>query len=205
MWPAGRHNCDELGTAAPHGRPRPVAPAQEGAHSDLRAAHAPLCISGCTAASPVDAGPRPGASRTTLWNPAASGTRPGPESPRPAAVPPEPCRPAACPASPAPVAPRPELTWVPGAGGPRPHLWARLPPPPPPGPPTRPPPTFGFPGTAGAAAWESPKAPPSRPRPATPRPAPRPLGLGWALRRRRRSGHRRPLRGPRVRRETDAA
>lgn len=62
-------------------------------------------------------GGRPGASRTTLWNPATAGTRPGPEAPRPAAVLPVPCRPAARPASPAPVAPRPSS---PRPGGPRP-------------------------------------------------------------------------------------
>lgn len=102
------------GTAAQHGGrggPRPVAPDRE-----------PLPAQICAPPTPPSASPaaqwpagwtpgsRPRASRTTLWNPAAAGTRPGPEAPRPAAVLPVPCRPAARPASPAPVAPRPELT-----------------------------------------------------------------------------------------------
>lgn len=99
------------GTAAQHGRPRPVAPDRELLPAQSCAPPTPPLhlqlhrgrLGGC-----------PGASRTALWNPAAAGTRPGPETPRPAAVLPVPCRPAARPTSPAPVAPGPELTSSPG-------------------------------------------------------------------------------------------
>lgn len=157
------------GTAAQHGRPRPVAPDRELLPAQSCAPPTPPLhlqlhrgrLGGC-----------PGASRTALWNPAAAGTRPGPETPRPAAVLPVPCRPAARPTSPAPVAPGPELTSSPGptaharASGPGSLRHLRQ------GPPTRPPPTFGFPALPELRLGKSPKAPPSRPRPVAPRHAP---------------------------------
>lgn len=82
--PRGWHNCAESsGTAASTGgRGRLLL---TGSYFLLRSArrprpplHLPL--------HPGRLGGRPGASRTTLWNPAAAGTRPGPEAPRPAAV-----------------------------------------------------------------------------------------------------------------------
>lgn len=175
--PRAGTTAQSSGTAVPHGRPRPVAPAREPLLAQICAPPTPPSASLAAPWPPRwTPGPRPGASRTTLWNLAASGTRPGPETPRPAAVPPEPCRPAARPTSPAPVAPRPELT---SSRGPSAHARAsgtgslhRLRQ----GPRRSRRPLSVSPAPPEPRLGKSPKAPPLGHAPATPRPAPRPSG-----------------------------